>query len=82
MHYITTGEQKMTEKEEDKAKLHEHFSEWFNGHHSFYTLRSEWFFGDLDLSDENVRKNAMLAWLQAAYAAGWENSLSQFTSSQ
>jgi hypothetical protein len=47
------------------------FQEWFNDFHGSFSLRSEWFFGDCEVGDENTRKDLMYRWLHAAYVAGY-----------
>lgn len=48
----------------------EAFEDWFNGPYGSYSLRSEWFYGDCDIEDKNVRKEQLCAWLQAAFVSG------------
>ena len=48
----------------------EAFEDWFNGPYGSYSLRSEWFYGDCDIEDKDVRKEQLRAWLQAAFVSG------------
>ena len=48
------------------------FVEWFHGLYGPYSFRSEWFYGDCKIGDEKTRKEAMIAWLHAAYVSGYE----------
>jgi hypothetical protein len=50
------------------------FVEWFHDLYGGYSLRSEWFFGDAMIEDENQRKDILASWLHSAYIAGWEAS--------
>lgn len=52
------------------ANHKEAFEDWFNGPYGSYSLRSEWFYGDCDIKDKNVRKERLRAWLQAAFVSG------------
>jgi hypothetical protein len=52
----------------------EGFVGWFHDLYGGYSLRSEWFFGDAMIEDENQRKSILASWLHSAYIAGWEAS--------
>jgi hypothetical protein len=54
---------------EDYAE--ESFQEWFNDLYGDYSLRSEWFFGDCEVKDENTLKDLMYKWLHSAYLNGY-----------
>jgi len=54
---------------EDTAELS--FVEWFNGDYGSYSLRSEYFFGDCEVKDENTLKDLMYKWLHSSYLNGY-----------
>jgi hypothetical protein len=54
---------------EDTAELS--FVEWFNGDYGSFSLRSEYFFGDCEVKDENTLKDLMYKWLHSAYLNGY-----------
>ena len=55
---------------EDTAE--EAFVQWFNDDYgSPYSLRSEWFFGDCKVQDENTLKDLMYKWLHSAFLTGY-----------
>jgi hypothetical protein len=54
---------------EDYAE--ESFQEWFNDLYGPYSLRSEYFFGDCEVKDENTLKDLMYKWLHSAYISGY-----------
>jgi hypothetical protein len=55
---------------EDTAEVA--FQEWFNDDYgSPYSLRSEWFFGDCKVQDENTLKDLMYKWLHSAFLTGY-----------
>jgi hypothetical protein len=47
------------------------FVKWFNDLYGDYSLRSEWFFGDCEVKDENTLKDLMYKWLHSAYVSGY-----------
>jgi hypothetical protein len=47
------------------------FVEWFNGDYGYFSLRSEYFFGDCEVKDENTLKDLMYKWLHSAYLNGY-----------
>ena len=49
----------------------EQFSYWFNDLYGDYSLRSEWFYGDCEVKDENTLKDLMYKWLHSAYLNGY-----------
>jgi hypothetical protein len=49
----------------------EGFVKWFNDLYGDYSLRSEWFFGDCEVKDENTLKDLMYKWLHSAYVSGY-----------
>jgi hypothetical protein len=49
----------------------ESFQEWFNDFYGNYSLRSEWFYGDCEVKDENTLKDMMYKWLHSAYLNGY-----------
>lgn len=50
---------------------YEDFQTWFNDNMSPYTFRSEWFYGDVEIDDKELRKNMMYKWLISAYEEGY-----------
>jgi hypothetical protein len=47
------------------------FVKWFNGDYGPYSLRSEYFFGDCEVKDENTLKDLMYKWLHSSYLNGY-----------
>jgi hypothetical protein len=47
------------------------FVEWFNGDYGSFSFRSEYFFGDCEVKDENTLKDLMYKWLHSAYVNGY-----------
>ncbi len=55
---------------EDDAEVA--FNEWFNGDYgSPYSLRSEWFLGDVKIGDEKTREDMMRRWVHSAFLSGY-----------
>ena len=50
--------------------MNKDFETWFNDNMTTYTFRSEWFYGDVEIDDKEVRKDMMYKWLLAAYEEG------------
>ena len=48
------------------------FDDWFNGIYGRFALRSEYFFGDCKLDDEENLKDLMYKWVHAAFVTGYE----------
>ena len=48
------------------------FDDWFDGIYGRFALRSEYFFGDCKLDDEENLKDSMYKWVHAAFATGYE----------
>ena len=49
------------------------FNKWF--YQDFYgpfSFRYEYFLDDINIQDENQRKDVLIDWLNSAYIAGWE----------
>ena len=61
------------------------FDDWFHGIYGRFALRSEYFYGDCVLDDEENLKDLMYKWVHAAFATGYErgfeNGLQQPTPS-
>jgi len=58
---------------EENAELG--FNYWF--YQDFYgpfSFRYEYFLDDINIQDENQRKQILISWLNSAYIAGWEAS--------
>lgn len=53
----------------------EGFVEWFNDWYGYYSLRSEWFYGDCEVEDEKTRKDLLYKWIHFAYVSGYERGL-------
>lgn len=49
------------------------FDDWFHCLERF-AFRSEYFYGDVEVQDEEKRKDLMYQWLKAAYDQGVEDS--------
>ena len=47
------------------------FTEWFNDYYGDYSLRSEWFYGDCLMHDDNQRQDVLMKWLQSAFLSGY-----------
>lgn len=58
--------------ERPPISVDELFTEWFNDLYGLYTCRSEWFYGDCEVGDENTRKSLLFKWVHAAFIAGYE----------
>ena len=54
------------------AEAEEGFDDWFHGIYGRYALRSEYFYGDCTLDDEENLKDSMYKWVHAAFATGYE----------
>ena len=52
--------------------IENNFNDWFHSNHTDYSLKSEYFYGDCEIGDEKTRKEAMIAWLYAAYVSGYK----------
>ena len=48
------------------------FDNWFHGIYGRFALRSEYFYGDCTLDDEENLKDLMYKWVHAAFATGYE----------
>jgi len=51
------------------------FNKWF--YEDFYgpfSFRYEYFLDDINIQDENQRKQILISWLNSAYISGWEAS--------
>ena len=48
------------------------FDDWFHGIYGRFALRSEYFYGDCVLDDEENLKDLMYKWVHAAFATGYE----------
>ena len=48
------------------------FDDWFCGIYGRFALRSEYFYGDCVLDDEENLKDLMYKWVHAAFATGYE----------
>ena len=48
------------------------FDDWFHGIYGRFALRSEYFFGDCKLDDEENLKDSMYKWVHAAFVTGYE----------
>ena len=51
------------------------FNKWF--YQDFYgpfSFRYEYFLDDINIQDENQRKQILISWLNSAYISGWEAS--------
>jgi hypothetical protein len=58
---------------EENAELG--FNYWF--YQDFYgpfSFRYEYFLDDINIQDENQRKQILISWLNSAYISGWEAS--------
>ena len=55
------------------------FDEWFHGIYGRFALRSEYFFGDCKLDDEENLKDSMYKWVHAAFATGYERGFATQT---
>ena len=49
------------------------FDDWFNSLEGF-AFRSEYFYGDAGVQDEEKRKDLMYQWLKASYDQGVQDS--------
>ena len=49
----------------------EGFVDWFHDLYGGYSLRSEWFYGDCEVKDENTLKDLMYKWLHSAFLEGY-----------
>jgi hypothetical protein len=47
------------------------FVQWFNDFYGEFSLRSEWFYGDCLVGDENTRQDILAKWLHSAYVSGY-----------
>ena len=52
--------------------IEEHFLNWIDSNVSPYTFLSEYFYGDVEVTDEKSRKDLMYKWLLAAYEEGYK----------
>ena len=52
--------------------IEEHFLNWINSNVSPYTFLSEYFYGDVEVTDDKSRKDLMYKWLFAAYEEGYK----------
>jgi hypothetical protein len=50
--------------------MNKDFETWFTDNMTPYTFRSEWFYGDVEIDDKELRKDMMYKWLLAAYEEG------------
>ena len=55
--------------------MNKDFETWFNDNMTPYTFRSEWFYGDVEIDDKELRKDMMYKWLLAAYEEGCKNEV-------
>jgi len=55
------------------------FDDWFNGIYGRFALRSEYFFGDCKLDDEENLKDLMYKWVHAAFVTGYERGFAAQT---
>lgn len=46
--------------------MNKDFETWFTDNMTPYTFRSEWFYGDVEIDDKELRKDRMYKWLLAA----------------
>ncbi len=51
--------------------IEEAFQEWFNDLYGDFSLRSEWFYGDCEVKDENTLKDLMYKWVHSAFLEGY-----------
>ena len=61
------------------AEAEEGFDDWFHGNSGPYTLRSEYFYGDCVLDDEENLKDSMYKWVHAAFVTGHERGFATQT---
>ena len=54
------------------AEAEEGFDDWFHGIYGRFALRSEYFYGDCRLDDEENLKDSMYEWVRAAFMTGFE----------
>ena len=55
------------------------FDDWFHGIYGRFALRSEYFFGDCKLDDEENLKDLMYKWVHAAFVTGHERGFATQT---
>jgi len=55
------------------------FDDWFHGIYGRFALRSEYFYGDCTLDDEENLKDLMYKWVHAAFATGYERGFAAQT---
>ena len=51
------------------------FDDWFHGIYGRFTLRSEYFYGDCKLNDEEKLKDSMYEWIHVAFITGYERGI-------
>ena len=61
------------------AEAEEGFDDWFHGIYGRFALRSEYFYGDCRLDDEENLKDSMYEWVRAAFMTGFERGFAQQT---
>ena len=55
------------------------FDDWFHGIYGRFALRSEYFFGDCKLDDEENLKDSMYKWVHSAFTTGYERGFATQT---
>ena len=48
------------------------FDDWFHGIYGRFALRSEYFFGDCKIDDEENLKDSMYEWIRSSFMTGFE----------
>lgn len=48
------------------------FIYWFHDFYGKFSLRSEYFYGDVEIKDEKTRRDLLYKWIQSAFHEGYE----------
>jgi hypothetical protein len=62
----------MSEKQAADPLVEEFFLDWINGNVSPYSFLIEYFYGDCEVDDLELRRNNLYQWLLAAFSEGWQ----------